>query len=288
MRFPGFTSFIVEYIQLFTTFVGRFCPLRSENETGGWRKCKKMINNRTLYGLMAGALLSFGSCLGDGGSEVQVFAQPAIVKQVSGKKVLLIQNGSTVSSDDFAQRVDLFENDCGLINFRLDFASVANISRGDSGGVYTAENIDFMGMRRWDVSAVLTDTTLLTLKEQRTASVYEKSCMLDRHLFLFTTHPVELRDSLSMSYDVMSEPVVISGRRVYNLYLRVMGDTVRGGTTLASNSFDLSEFITVKSSVEKQAQKDSLFFRINYVTSVRDSVTPVWGTSSEFALKLSE
>ena len=238
--------------------------------------------------IMTAALCSlFVSCLAEGGSEVTLASQPAVVKNVAEKKALVIKSGTVIYSDEFNSRSNVVEGDCALVDFTIDLSSAENIMK-DSIGYYTAQSINFVPVEKRSVSKVLTDTATLIVNEQVVPSIYNKSCLIEDCLFLFTEHTIHFSNEMvDLSYDDNAEPHVDNNmRRVYSLYLRLAGEVIGDSKEIKYNAFDLSRFIREKGAKEALAGKDSLVFRINYLNAVRSDSTGVWRYSPEFSLPL--
>jgi len=246
-----------------------------------------MMKRYYLYIMTAVLCPLFVSCLAEGGSEVTLASQPAVVKNVAGKKSLIIRNAAAISSDEFANRSNVLEGDCALVDFTVDLSSAENIMK-DSVGYYTAQSINFVPMEKRSVAKELTDTATLIVNEQIVPSIYNKSILIEDCLFLFTEHSVHFsNDMVDLSYNDDAEPVVDNNmRRVYSLHLRLAGEVISSSKEIKYNVFDLSQFINDKGAKEVLAGNDSLVFRVNYLNAVRGDSEGVWRYSPEFSLPL--
>ncbi|MDD4515101.1 hypothetical protein [Massilibacteroides sp.] len=247
------------------------------------------MGNRAII-LGVGLILLFffiTSCLDDGGNEIMLTSQPAVVKLVP-EKVLLIKGGDLIHSAEMESNPNLEEGDCGLVDFVLDYSDAENINTADS-GYYTASDVQFTSMDKNPLETILPDTGKVNAKEVVITDMYDKSVLLDYNLFLFTNHTIEFSlDSINLSYNGEdSQPVVSSaGQRVYNFYLRYLGDTISTQKEIKYNVFDLTSFVAEKTNEEREAGKDSLYFRINYISAIKTDSTASWSTSQNFGVSL--
>jgi len=244
------------------------------------------MKRELLYGLSMILVLLLPSCLGEGGSEVTLANQPAVVRGTTDGNVLVINGGSIISSAEFRGRLDVSPGDCALVDFMLDFSAAENINK-ESAGVYTAEKINYNPIRSLPLEPTLTDTLELMEQERIVSSVYNKSCLLEERLFLFTEHSIQLSDLvLDLSYDADAGPSVDNNKRIYDLYFRMVGDSINASKSIIYNAFNLSEFIQKKGGKERDAGKDSLFFRVKYLSAIRSDSTGVWKATPEFHVVL--
>lgn len=234
-------------------------------------------------------LLSTTSCLDEGGNLITLASQPAVVKMNDGQKVLLLKGGDKIYASGLDSNADLEAGDCGLVDFDLDYSDVSNIHAEDS-GFYTASNLSFTKYNKYPLSEHLSDTSGVYVDEKMVSSIYEKSLILDNNLFLFTNHTLEFdTDTIDLSYN-KGETVLANdeGKRVYAFYLRFIGDTISTQKEIKVSVFDLASFVAEKGKIEQEANQDSLYFSIKYVSAIKSDLTPTWSSSQAFAIGLSE
>ena len=230
------------------------------------------------------------SCLDEGGNEIMLTSQPAVVKLVP-EKVFLLKGGDKIYTEEMESDPNLEEGDCGLADFVLDYSAAENIKNNvENSGYYTASEAVFTELTKNGVNENLSDTGKVYSDERVVTTLYEKSTLLEQNLFLFTNHSIQFdTKELDLSYNKGSEPEAEEdGKRVYNLFLRITGDSIGTQKEIKYNVFDLASFIATKSVVERQNGEDSLYFRINYVSAIKNDSVPSWAESQNFAVSLSD
>lgn len=247
-----------------------------------------MKNKKLKYGLLLIILpLLLLSCLDDGGNEVTLASQPAVIKLHDSKKAILLKGGDLIYSEDLDSNPNLGEGDCGLADFVLDYSLAENINTTES-GYFTASKITFNKITKNPLLKVISDTSKVFSGEKTVTSIYEKSVLLENNLFLFTDHSIEIKvTKLDFSYNKEEEPTITEDKkRIYDIYFRIVGDTVSVQKEIKYNVLALDSFIIDKSKIEKEAGIDSLYFRIKYVSAIKNDSTPSWKVSQNFGIAL--
>ncbi len=248
-----------------------------------------MKKNNRIYGfVLIVLLLSSTSCLDQGGNEIMLTSQPAVVKLVP-EKVFLLKGGDRIHTENMESDPNLEEGDCGLVDFVLDYSDAENIKENiEENGYYTASEAVFTELEKQKLYENLSDTGIVYSKERIVTDLYEKSTLIEKNLFLFTDHAIQFNvDELDLSYNKGAEPVILNdGKRVYDLYLRMTGDSIGKQEEIKYNVFDLASFISEKGIVEQHNGMDSLYFRIKYVSAIKTDSVPSWTVSQYFAVFL--
>lgn len=247
--------------------------------------------------LIYGSFLLFipfwmASCLDDGGNSITLASQVGVVKEVTEegalKKYLVLNQGDRIYSPDFEKNDEYRNGDCGLADFVIDYSAAENINNRENGiGVYKAETLTFTKIKKDTLKTELSDTLKVRPGEVFVTSIYEKSVILEKNLFLFTDHAVSFeKKGFDLSFNKEAEPVVINEKSAYNFYLRYTSDTTRANEReIKYSAIDLAPFIAEK---KAKAEKDSLFFRIYYVSAMGTDSVPLFKASREFAVSVKE
>lgn len=247
-----------------------------------------MINKKAIYlfSLLFMALLTT-SCLDDSGSEISVTFQPAVVKGASPNKLFMLKSGEYIYDESYQSNVNVEEGDCGLVDFVWNTAGSSAVADSIK---FVASSLEFTELTKNPMKENLSDTAKVYSKEQAISSFYTKSVILEKNLFLFTEHARGFSNSsVDLSYNKGFVPVAgTDGKTVYNLYLRIIGDTTETKVkTIMYNVVDLSAFINEKGNKELEKKKDTLYFKVNYLSAVKTDSIPSWGTK-DFAVYLPE
>lgn len=246
-----------------------------------------MKNKKTIYllSLLLIVLVST-SCLDKGGYELSISFQPAVVKvQEDSQKLFILKNGDKIYSEKHDSDPNVEDGDCGIVDFTWNVSDPAH--KVDS-SFYTAATLSFGKLDKFGLKENISDTTKVYANEHVVTSFYNKSVLLENNLFLFTEHTGTFDlDSVDLSYNKNFVPEFKDGKRVYDLYFRLTGDTIKNSQKeIKYNVFDISNFIAEKSEFENEKGKDTLYFRVKYVSSIKTDSVPAWKTSPDFELFL--
>lgn len=250
-----------------------------------------MNSKNFIYGVFLLLLpLLVTSCLDEGGNQVTLAAQPAVVQLARGNnKVLLLKGGDKISTDALSADPNLNVGDCGLADFVLDYSDARNIQTLDSAGYYTATSLKFEKITKNPLLPLLADTSRIDSTEMLVNSIYEKTTLLDNNLFLFTDHSIQINvKDISFSYSEEDGPTVEEdGKRIYDIYMRILGDTLSSSyKEIKYNVLVMDSLILKQAEVEKAIGKDSLNFRINYLSAIKEDSTGVWKASPYYTILL--
>ncbi len=249
-----------------------------------------MRSKNFIYGLLLTLLsLSATSCLDDGGSQVSLTSQPAVVKLDSESgKVLLLKGGDRIGNEKLDADPNIVDGDCGLVDFVLDYSDAQNIQTDSVLDYYTASSLTFLKLPKNPLLPELSDTSRVVWTERVITNIYEKSVLLENSLFLFTDHSIRFDiKEVDFSYNKEGAPFVEKdGKRIYDIYLRIAGDSTGTQKEIKYNVLALDSLIHYQAPIEQAAGKDSLNFRINYLSAVKNDSTPSWRTSQDYTILL--
>lgn len=249
-----------------------------------------MRSNEFIYGLLLMLLpLLSTSCLDKGGNQVTLALQPAVVQLESeDTKVLLLKGGDLIYAENLDNDPNVEEGDCGLVDFVLDYSDAQNIQNKDSLGYYTASDLTFRKLTKNPLNPALADTSRVVWTERVVTNIYGKTVLLENNLFLFTDHAIRFDPKgLSFSYNKESDPFVDeNGKRIYDIYLRIAGDSTGTQKEIKYNVLALDSLIHYQAPIEQAAGIDSLNFRINYLSAIKNDSTPAWKTSQNYTIYL--
>jgi hypothetical protein len=238
------------------------------------------------YSLLAVILIT--SCLGDSNQKITIANQPGVVIK-SGSEIKVQLKDSIFIYSSQLSGVD--NGNCLLLKYNLDYSTGVNADSGRQAGFFTVDLLQASGVPLYTVLNEL-DTTTMFRSERLIREIQQGYAYILDRLFLYTIHPVDsfqLQNLFELAYNAKREPSGVDGNNnpVYNLYLRVFknpgADEQRTATPdrLFINAFNLSD-IAAK---ERGAGKDSLFLKINYVSSFsRDTSSITDWASIQYAI----
>jgi hypothetical protein len=240
------------------------------------------------YSLLAVILIT--SCLGDSNQKITIANQPGVVMK-SGNEVKVQLKDSIFVYSSRLSGVD--NGDCLLLKYNLDYGMGVNADSGRQAGFFTVDIIETSAVPQHPLLNELDTTT--TFKSERLIREIQQghAYILDR-LFLYTIHPVDsfqLQNLFELAYNAKREPSGLDANNnpVYNLYLRIFKNPgaeeqkTSAPDRLFINAFNLSE-IAAK---EKSAGRDSLFLKINYISSFNKDTSSITDWASiQYAVSL--
>lgn len=250
-----------------------------------------MRSKECIYGLLLLILPIIAiSCLDDGGNQIKLDSQPAVVKlDLDGKKFLILKGGDSVYAESLDNNADFAAGDCGLADFELDFSDGSKVQSTDSAAnYYIASSLRFTELVKHPLYPELSDTSLVDPTEMVITNIHDKTVLLENNLFLFTDHTIQIGlKEVDFSYDKESKPTVEEdGKRVYDIYMRISGDTIGTQKEIKYNVLALDSLIHYQGAVEQAVGKDTLNFRINYLSAIKSDSTPFWKTSKNYMILL--
>lgn len=238
-------------------------------------------------GVVAAATILLTSCL-DGNNE---YTNPGVgVVEMSldamGNNVVYIDDNYPIYSPVLK---DLKENDCIVFTYTVNQDDQAN----NSGNKYlTASNLVVAGkldnsgvINRVDTSTIMKNEMAALDANLLTRSSY--SYTIRDYFFVSTTHEKIASDQknryiLEANYD--QEPQTVDGKRVYDLFLRVVKEEDGKGITSTNSiyyAFDAGYLFKSLESKEKTAGNKSLNIRLNYIKSFSsDSTSATWNKTA--------
>lgn len=250
-----------------------------------------MKSKDLIYGLL---LLFFplfmASCLDEGGNEITLASQPAVVKLgANNTKMLMLKGGDRILSETLNNNAEIEIGDCGLADFVLDYSDPLNInSKEDS--MYTVKSLKFEKIDKAQLQSTLSDTSRVMSGEKIVTAIREKSLLMENNLFLFTEHTMKFDlGEINFSYDKSSAPTVEQGgSRVYTIYMRIVGDSINTQKEIKYNVLALDSLLVNQAGLEQTAGVDSINFRIKYLSAIKSDSTAAWKTSQQYTIRLPE
>ncbi len=223
-----------------------------------------------IFIFLSGILIT--SCLGDSGQRITITNQPGVVIKSENDIKVELRDSVFIHSTSLSSGVD--NGDCILLDYTLDYSLPVNADSGRREGFYTVEDVKFERIPQFTLGSVLDTLTKDSVNERRISQIQDRYGFIQDRFFLFTSNIVDSTDQINryeLAYNPASNPVSDKDyARLYNLYLRVFRDTlhnegegVTNPKTVYVNAFNLTEI----SEKERNAQNDSLFIKINYVSS---------------------
>ncbi|MDR1160966.1 MAG: hypothetical protein LBK45_01380 [Tannerellaceae bacterium] len=228
------------------------------------------------------------SCLGDSNQKITIANQPGVVMK-SGNEVKVQLKDSIFIYSSQLSGVD--NGDCLLLKYNLDYSLGVNADSGRQAGFFTVDLLEANGVPLFPVLTEL-DTTTTFRSERLIKEIQQGYAYILGRLFLYTIHPVDSfqqQNLFELAYNAKREPsgVDANNNPVYNLYLRVFknpnAEEQRTSTPdrLFINAFNLAD-IAAK---EQATGKDSLFLKINYISSFsRDTSSITDWASIQYAI----
>lgn len=249
-------------------------------------------------GLMCIGAFSMTSCLGTGSNETSG-TTAGVVEYHSkvGKNVVYINDFEFFYVPKVATDVSIQDGDCCMLGYQLNYDAPENTDAYQK-GYYTAQAISYVKMNTYETIPSLTDTTKLLPAESAISNLdntapNERWGLIRNKLFINTYHKdvlTNMKADFDLSFDSNAEPVEVMGKRVYNLYLRMVV-TDEGESPMQSvvnvNTFKLRHFMEQMTYREKSADKDEVCFRINYIKDLeKETLKPTWTFTEPYIYKI--
>jgi hypothetical protein len=219
---------------------------------------KKFIITSFLLSL----LVVFTSCLGDGSSTEEDTTFGVVVRK--GSRLLILDSkGYYTSSPELLTTLN--EGDC------IHYRRFINFDVQESNEYYSVSVVDYYKVPYADFrNNVDTDNII---ENEFTISQINPITLLDDKLFFSTVHPKVASDQKNNFHIECTEtPETIDGKRVYNLYVRVVkrvaGEKTETPTALL-NVADISRLIQT----EKNAGNKVLNIKFNYISELKEDAT---------------
>jgi len=227
---------------------------------------KKFIITSFLLSL----LVVFTSCLGDGSSTEEDTTYGVVVRK--GSRLLILDaKGYYTSSPELLTTLN--EGDC------IFYRRFINFDVQESNEYYAVSVVGYGVVPYADFrNNVDTDNIL---ENEFTISQINPITLLDGKLFFLTYHPKVASDQKNNFHIECTEtPETIDGKRVYNLYVRVV-ERVKGEETKIPtekrNVADISRLIQT----EKNAGNKVLNIKFNYISELNaDSTVATWSSQT--------
>ena len=227
---------------------------------------KKFIITSFLLSL----LVVFTSCLGDGSSTEEDTTYGVVVRK--GSRLLILDaKGYYTSSPELLTTLN--EEDC------IFYRRFINFDVQESNEYYAVSVVGYEVVPSADFrNNVDTDNIL---ENEFTISQINPITLLDGKLFFLTYHPKVASDQKNNFHIECTEtPETIDGKRVYNLYVRVV-ERVKGEETKIPtekrNVADISRLIQT----EKNAGNKVLNIKFNYISELNaDSTVATWSSQT--------
>lgn len=241
-------------------------------------------------GVAAMATVLFTSCL-NGGSNENTYSTYGVVdfSMDAMSNVAYADDYTPISSPQFK---DLKEDDCILFSCTINRDDPAN---SGTNKFLTASNV--IVFAKLDNSGILernVDTTSIMKNEIATLDAgllvkSQYSYTVKDYLFLGSSHEKVATDQKNrylLQCDPNREPQTVDGKRVYDIFLRVVKESDGkgiAGTNPFNYTFRTNSFFKSLESREKAAGNETLNLRINYIKEFnKDTTAATWGKSQVY------
>lgn len=223
------------------------------------------------------------SCMGEGGDPITMGFQPGVV-QFLPEKAIYLRDGTTITSSAL-EAMDIKEGDCCLVDFKTDRADIG------TGKTANVDIIKYDTVPKWAVIPEMLDTVTIQRNERFLTFPIAQSSYVLNELFLFTevsNHRSGQANEFFLSYDPKQKAQLIDEKKVYELYLRAIGekDTTAKPSTIRKvlpNAFTVRQFVEYASAAEGINGRGELNIRIRYPQSFNNDTTKyIWSTSDVF------
>lgn len=242
---------------------------------------------------IAAGMVSLTSCLDGGGNKTSGGA--------FGYADFSMEAGGIVATDDYGSVIaaSAFNTQLTGGEYISYFASI-DYDAQTSTKYTTAVVSDIRKYPEYHTNPYLTDTVSLLNNEisinqvaVQTLGYSEYALTANKHIFMSAVHkniPSDMRVRYDLSYERGTEPVVVDGKNVYDLYLRAVktadGDDTKSDKAIVG-AYGISEFLNYAINAEKSSGKSDVNVRFNYINEFsKDSTSWNWGTSDIYSFAI--
>ena len=238
------------------------------------------------------SLLFLTSCLGEG-PQVQPGRTCVVVRfdMKSGKNLLDVSETESFYSNQFDYAS---EGNCFFVSYEIDYDkeenSAANI---EANGYILVDVYHKPEIDRWNVSAVLTDTSQVLMDEvvlnyaiMNGEFVYIKGIFFVNSALIM---PADQQMYWNLSYDydnMMSEE---QGFRYYNVYLRAsirVASTKSKDGYIITNAFDMKNYLENVANKEKESGGTSFRIRFHYASEISEDGQIKWSSQDSNEIRI--
>jgi hypothetical protein len=236
-------------------------------------------------------MMTFVSCLDSGNNTSTGTVYGVVDYNDSFKKVVYGLDGGVYYVPTIVSDESLQSGDCVGVYGTIDYGSADNANASTT-GYYVMNASEYekytsyyaTGFMPSDTSTIQTGELPIMATSSLGSGTYIKG-----HLFValqFASVKSDQKNSYSLSYD-MDNVSNESGTRVYNLYVRAK--KVEDGSKSASTAyitvpFEMSNFFTQATAVEKGLGNTAINVRINYISALNsDSTQATWTKSDVYS-----
>lgn len=240
-------------------------------------------------------LMTFVSCLDSGNNTSTGTVYGVVDYNDSFKKVVYGLDGGVYYVPTIVSDASLQSGDCVGVYGTIDYESADNANASTT-GYYVMNASEYekytsysaTGFMPSDTSSVQTGEMPVMATSSLGSGTYIKG-----HLFLalqFANIKSDQKNSFSLSYD-LDNVSTESGSRVYNLYVRAR--KVDDGSKSASTAyltipFEMSNFFTQATAIEKGLGNTAINVRLNYISALNsDSTQATWTKSDVYSYTIS-
>lgn len=236
-----------------------------------------------------GLIFIMFSCMGESGDVWKYGSQAGVVRNDSGKYILLY-SGDRVTSDAL-QGDDMKDGDCCLVDYKVNYGRPDSIESR----YYKVDILKYEQVPRWNISSEV-DTAGARKEESFLTLNVDNSLYVDGFLFVFPEYKryyESQTDEFSVSFDPEQKPEQddMTGMRYLDLYLRSTsvknhGDTIYKSKVRLPQALHIAEMVSNAKS-RGFITGDSLNLRLSYPEYfTEDSTSCGWRTSEVFTLLL--
>lgn len=223
------------------------------------------------------------SCMGEGGDPIIMGVQPGVVKLMP-KKSIYLKDGTIITSSKL-EAMDVEDGNCCLVDFKTNRLDIGTGKTAD------VDIIRYESVPKWTVIPEMQDTITIQRNERfLSLSIAQSAYVLDE-LFLFAevgNHRAGQTNEFYLSYDPKQKAQMIDNKKVYQLYLRAIGEKDTSAKPsiiqkILPNAFTIRQFVKDISATEGINGKGELTIRFKYPQSFNNDTTKyIWSTSDLF------
>lgn len=239
--------------------------------------------NRSYICIVGMLAVLLTSCMGEGGDPITMGVQPGVV-QLLPEKSIYTKDGTIITSAKL-EAMDVADGDCCLVDYKTDRS---NVGTGKSVDV---DIIKYDSVAKWVVIPEILDTVTIQRNERFLTLSMAQSAYVLNELFLFAevgNHRAGQTNEFYLSYNPKQKAEIIDDKRVYELYIRAIGEkdnTAKPTTSrkMMPNAFTIRQFVKDASAAEGISGRGKLTIRIKYPQSFNNDTTKyIWSTSDLF------
>ena len=257
------------------------------------------MKNFFALGALCTTTLLMTSCLDSSGNNETTGTTPGVVEFNAklSKNVVYYNDYEFLYTDKVANDPSIERGTCIFLGYKLNYDAPENVDAVKK-GYYTALATNIAPLNNYESTPHLTDTATLLPNEIAISNLDNSEpnnawALIRSNLFINTYHKdvlTGMKSTFNMSYDAAADPVQTTGKRIYNLYLR-MQVTDKGKSPMQSiisvSTYNIDYFMQELVQRERAEGYSEVYFSINYINHIDEKTKKLsWYTTEPYTYKI--